>query len=88
MTALIFLRMAIAMMTASAGYRGTAIGLFGVSFVAAILWFDRYAIETCHVPGIVLMENVGRGAADVISALGARPHGNLLAAARAQGLLP
>jgi ADP-dependent NAD(P)H-hydrate dehydratase / NAD(P)H-hydrate epimerase len=27
--------------------------------------FDRYAIDTCHVPGIVLMENAGRGAADV-----------------------
>jgi NAD(P)H-hydrate epimerase len=35
--------------------------------------FDKYAIETCHVPGIVLMENAGRGAADVISAMmGAR----------------
>ncbi len=31
--------------------------------------FDRYAIEDCHVPGIVLMENAGRGAADVISAM-------------------
>jgi NAD(P)H-hydrate epimerase len=31
--------------------------------------FDRYAIESCHVPGIVLMENAGRGAADVISAM-------------------
>src|SRR5215468_682415 len=31
--------------------------------------FDRYAIETCHVPGIVLMENAGRGAADAISAM-------------------
>jgi NAD(P)H-hydrate repair Nnr-like enzyme with NAD(P)H-hydrate epimerase domain len=30
--------------------------------------FDKYAIETCHVPGLVLMENAGRGAADVISA--------------------
>ena len=50
MTALIFLIMAIAMMTASAGYRGTAIGLFGVSFVAAILWFDRYAIEMPKLP--------------------------------------
>ncbi|MGZ6096162.1 MAG: NAD(P)H-hydrate dehydratase [Polyangiales bacterium] len=27
--------------------------------------FDRYAIETCHLPGVVLMENAGRGAADV-----------------------
>jgi ADP-dependent NAD(P)H-hydrate dehydratase / NAD(P)H-hydrate epimerase len=31
--------------------------------------FDKYAIEACHVPGIVLMENAGRGAADVISAM-------------------
>src|SRR5580704_16166877 len=31
--------------------------------------FDRYAIETCHVPGIVLMENAGRGAADVLAAM-------------------
>lgn len=31
--------------------------------------FDRYAIETCHVPGVVLMENAGRGAADVLSAM-------------------
>lgn len=31
--------------------------------------FDKFAIETCHVPGIVLMENAGRGAADVISAM-------------------
>ena len=50
MTALIFLLMAIAMMTASAGYRGTAIGLFGVSFVAAVLWLDRYAIEMPRLP--------------------------------------
>jgi hydroxyethylthiazole kinase-like uncharacterized protein yjeF len=28
--------------------------------------YDKYAIETCHVPGAVLMENAGRGAADVI----------------------
>jgi NAD(P)H-hydrate epimerase len=31
--------------------------------------FDKHAIETCHVPGVVLMENAGRGAADVISAI-------------------
>ncbi len=31
--------------------------------------FDKYAIESFHVPGIVLMENAGRGAADVISAM-------------------
>lgn len=31
--------------------------------------FDKYAIESCHVPGMVLMENAGRGAADVISAI-------------------
>ena len=31
--------------------------------------FDRHAIEACHVPGVVLMENAGRGAADVASRL-------------------
>ena len=31
--------------------------------------FDKHAIETFHVPGVVLMENAGRGAADVISAI-------------------
>jgi NAD(P)H-hydrate epimerase len=29
--------------------------------------YDKFAIETCHVPGAVLMENAGRGAADVIA---------------------
>jgi ADP-dependent NAD(P)H-hydrate dehydratase / NAD(P)H-hydrate epimerase len=28
--------------------------------------FDRYAIEQCKMPGLVLMENAGRGAAEVI----------------------
>ena len=28
--------------------------------------FDAHVIESCRVPGIVLMENAGRGAADVI----------------------
>ena len=28
--------------------------------------FDAHAIETCHVPSLVLMENAGRGATDVI----------------------
>jgi len=31
--------------------------------------FDKYTIEACHVPGVVLMENAGRGAADVLSAM-------------------
>lgn len=31
--------------------------------------FDKHAINQCHVPGVVLMENAGRGAADVISAI-------------------
>ncbi|MFO0552937.1 MAG: NAD(P)H-hydrate dehydratase [Polyangiaceae bacterium] len=31
--------------------------------------FDKTAIESCHVPGVVLMENAGRGAADVLSAM-------------------
>ncbi len=39
--------------------------------------FDAHAIEAGKVPGIVLMENAGRGAADVIAheALGGEPHG-------------
>ncbi|HTN82785.1 MAG TPA: bifunctional ADP-dependent NAD(P)H-hydrate dehydratase/NAD(P)H-hydrate epimerase, partial [Sorangium sp.] len=38
--------------------------------------FDKHAINQCHVPGVVLMENAGRGAADVISAIiGARTAG-------------
>lgn len=31
--------------------------------------YDRFAIESCHVPGVVLMENAGRGAADILSQL-------------------
>ncbi|MBI2391832.1 MAG: NAD(P)H-hydrate dehydratase [Deltaproteobacteria bacterium] len=31
--------------------------------------FDRHAIEGCHVPGVILMENAGRGAADVAGRL-------------------
>lgn len=31
--------------------------------------FDRHAIQTFHVPGVVLMENAGRGAADVLAAM-------------------
>ncbi|MFO0659132.1 MAG: NAD(P)H-hydrate dehydratase [Polyangiaceae bacterium] len=34
--------------------------------------FDRHAIERCHVPGVVLMENAGRAAADVIEKVAAR----------------
>jgi NAD(P)H-hydrate epimerase len=28
--------------------------------------FDRHAIDVCHVPGLVLMENAGRGATEVL----------------------
>jgi len=28
--------------------------------------YDKFAIEICHVPSIVLMENAARGAADII----------------------
>lgn len=46
--------------------------------------FDKCAIEDCHVPGVVLMENAGRGAADVLSALIAAspPRGRAHSAAR------
>lgn len=32
--------------------------------------YDAYAIDACRVPGVVLMENAGRGAADVIAEQG------------------
>lgn len=45
--------------------------------------FDKCAIENCQVPGVVLMENAGRGAADVLSALiAAEPHRSRPSAAR------
>ncbi|MET0594518.1 MAG: NAD(P)H-hydrate dehydratase, partial [Polyangiaceae bacterium] len=28
--------------------------------------YDQFAVESCHVPGVVLMENAGRGAADIV----------------------
>jgi NAD(P)H-hydrate epimerase len=31
--------------------------------------YDQYAVESCHVPGVVLMENAGRGATDIIEKL-------------------
>jgi NAD(P)H-hydrate epimerase len=43
--------------------------------------FDKHAIEACRVPSIVLMENAGRGAADLIEreALGGRADGKRVA---------
>lgn len=37
--------------------------------------FDRYAIQHCSVPGLVLMENAGRGACDIFVEHLARAHG-------------
>ncbi len=39
--------------------------------------FDKHAIDACHVPSLLLMENAGRGAADVIEreVLGGLPAG-------------
>jgi NAD(P)H-hydrate epimerase len=31
--------------------------------------YDHHAIETCHVPGLILMENAGRGAVDHLARL-------------------
>ncbi len=52
--------------------------------------FDKHAIEACHVPSLVLMENAGRGAADVIERelLGGRAAGKrvvVVAGARNNG---
>lgn len=40
--------------------------------------YDRFAIESCHVPGVVLMENAGRGATDVLSDLVAVDDANIV----------
>jgi hypothetical protein len=42
MTTLIFLLMGGAMIVAIGGRRGTAIGLFGVSLVLAVLWLHHH----------------------------------------------
>ena len=41
-TALIFLAVGVAMIMAVAGHRAIALGLFGVSFVAAALWLRHH----------------------------------------------
>ena len=45
MAGLIFLLAGVSMMVACAGYRGVAIALFGVSSVAAVLWFDHHMTD-------------------------------------------
>ena len=49
MTALIFFILAIAMMFAAGGNRGIAIGVFGVGFVMAILWFNYHLYDRLDV---------------------------------------
>jgi hypothetical protein len=49
MTGLIFLALGIASMMAVAGLRGTAIGLFGASFIAAVLWFDHHMTSSIEL---------------------------------------
>ena len=44
-------------------------GLKPVLSRAEMRAFDRYAIDTCRVPGLVLMENAGRGAAEFIASM-------------------
>ena len=45
MAAVIFLLAGIAMIVACAGYRGTALTLFGVSSVAAVLWLEHHMTD-------------------------------------------
>lgn len=40
--------------------------------------FDRHAIETCGVPGLILMENAARGAAEIVAARAASLVGRVL----------
>jgi hypothetical protein len=49
MTVLIFLALGVALMAAVSGFRGTAIGLFGVSFVASVLWFDHHMTDMLNL---------------------------------------
>jgi len=44
-TALIFLLVAIAMMTALGGRRAVAGGLFGVSFILSVVWLIRHMTD-------------------------------------------
>lgn len=46
MTALMFLVVALAMMVAVSGHLGTAIGLFCVSLLAAVLWFNHHMTDS------------------------------------------
>ncbi len=45
MAGLIFLLAGVSMMAACAGYRSAAIALFGVSSVAAVLWFNHHMTD-------------------------------------------
>jgi hypothetical protein len=44
-TALIFFLLAIAMMLAIGGSRGIAAGLFGISLVMAVVWFNHHVSD-------------------------------------------
>ena len=45
MTALIFLLVAIAMMTALGGWRGIAGGLFGLSLILSVVWLVHHMTD-------------------------------------------
>lgn len=49
MTAAIFLLVAIAMMVAVSGHRGTAIGLFCVGLLVAVLWFNHQITDSINI---------------------------------------
>lgn len=46
--------------------------------------YDAFAVEHCRVPGVVLMENAGRGAADIIAEM-AEPDGGAIVVACGRG---
>jgi hypothetical protein len=45
MTAVIFLVVGIAMITAAAGRRGVAISLFSISLIAAVVWLNHHMTD-------------------------------------------
>ena len=49
MTAVIFLVAGIAMMTAVAGRRDVAVGLFAISFVAAAVWLTHHMTSSLNL---------------------------------------
>ena len=58
MTGLIFLLVAIAMITALGGRRGIAGGLFGLSFVLSVAWLVHHMTDPLPLSFVFVTENI------------------------------